>query len=242
VPYYSQYGWDEKKTRFNLERLKPVPGLTYSAFDPASIMNYSFPAWMFVQTAGQNCEIRESYEPSPTDLLNYAVLYPGRQPAQAPISAVAPPPASPQEQEQQAREVQEAQQQQDRAVAERAVRAMAALQLLLPDEGQRRQAAELIARNGQQQFGELRIDQQGNKVSVGSITQSTAGPCSSAIAGVGGSLALNNNCTTTNNTIGTQSNTTVQGGQTINNVAGGQLINNGTLNNQGGMSFGPQTR
>jgi hypothetical protein len=231
LPYYrSRYGWDEGKTRFNLGKLVPTPGLQATPFDSASIMNYAFPAWMFVQMAGQTCEIKENYEPSQTDLRSYSALYPGR--SQAPVTAQVP--ASSQE----AREVRTAQEQQDQAVAVRAANAVAELKKLLSDEGQQRQAVELITRIAQQQFPNFKMDLQNNRVNVGNITQRTDGDCSPVIAGVGGNVTINSNCATHNSTTGTQNN--VQGTQ--NNVQGNQINNSGTINNEGGINFGVQPK
>jgi hypothetical protein len=245
VPYYQrQYGWDEPKIKFNLGRLAPIPGLQTTAFDPASIMNYTFPAWMFMQTGGgQTCEIKDNYEPSRTDLSSYAMLYPGRAPAQVPSAAAASQPQEPQ-----AQELRAAQEQQDRAVAERVARAVAALEKLLADGGQRQQIVELIGNIAQGQFRNFTMDLQKNSVTVGNITQSTAGACSPAVAGVGGNVNINANCTTNNSTIGTQNNVTgtqnnVQGSQFNNPNNVNQFNNNGTVNNQGGVNFGaPQSR
>ena len=263
VPYYqSQYGWDEQMTKFNLGRLTPVRGLEASPYDPDSVMNYGFPAWVFVQTAGQpTCEVRESYEPSRTDLANYALLYPGGQPA--PASAGAP--TTPNEQQ-----VRQAQQQQDQQLAARAARALEALQLLLPNEDQRRQAADLLGATAQGQFPNFRVNVQDRSVRVGGnqaiarevrggnlvagnqavganqiiidgVVVNTAAPCSPVSIGVGGNVSNNINCAT--NTInGTQNN--VQGNQinNHNNVQGFQMNNSGTFNNQGGINLNTPSR
>ncbi|WLC16288.1 hypothetical protein [Bradyrhizobium diazoefficiens] len=223
IPYYqSHYGWGEQKTKFNLGKLAPTPGIQATQFDPDSIMNYGFPAWMFVQGA-EVCEIKENYEPSQTDLNSYAALYPGRLRAIASAEAPTSAPASPQD----AHEQEAAQEQQARVLAMRAARAVAELQKLLPDDGQRRLAAELVGRIAKQQFPNFTIDLQNNSVNVGNVTQKTDGSCSSAIAGVSGNVTITSNCTTTNSTVGTQ-----------NNVQGNQINNTGTFNNQGGINSG----
>lgn len=230
IPYYqSHYGWGEQKTKFNLGKLAPTPGIQATQFDPDSIMNYGFPAWMFVQGA-EVCEIKENYEPSQTDLSSYAALYPGRLRAIAAADAPTLAPGSPQD----AVEQQAAQEQQTRALAMRAARAVAELRNLLPDDGQRRLAAELIGRIAQQQFPNFTIDSQNNSVNVGNVIQRTDGACSSAITGVSGNVTIKSDCTTTNSAIGTQNN--VQGTQS--NVQGNQINNTGTFNNQGGINSG----
>lgn len=234
LPYYqNHYGWGEQMTRFNLGRLAPTPGIQATQFDPDSIMNYAFPAWMFVQT-GQICEIKENYEPSQTDLSTYAVLYPGRPRTIVSAEVTTSAPASPQVTEEQ----QKAQEQQTRALALRAARAVAELQQLFPDEKQRGIAAQLIGKIAQQQFPDFTMDLQNNTVNVGNVTQRTDEACSPAIAGVGGNVTINSNCTTSKSTVGTQNN--VQGTQT--NVQGNQINNTGTFNNQGGINSGAPSR
>jgi len=186
VPYYQkQYGWDETKVRFNLGKLSPIPGLQATEFDPHSIMNYTFPPWMFKPIPGKPpCEIKGNYDPSQTDLSTYAKLYPGKPPAQAPVAAASAP----------LQQLQAAQEQQDRVLAERAARAVTALEKLFPDRSQQQQIAELISSIAQRQFLNFKIDLQSNNVTVGNAIVSTAAPCNSVIIGAGGDVKNTVNC------------------------------------------------
>jgi hypothetical protein len=76
--------------------------------------------------------------------------------------------------------------------------------------------------------GQGQNDQAIRIAQVGNATQRTDGPCSPAIAGVGGNVTVNSNCKTTNSTIGTQNNVT----GTQNNVQGNQI------NAPGGVAVG----
>lgn len=72
--------WERPTVDANLRRLPPSSAFETSAFDPKSVMKYSFPDWMFLNPLTSQCRGPENLDISSLDREGVARLYP-RNPA-----------------------------------------------------------------------------------------------------------------------------------------------------------------
>jgi hypothetical protein len=68
--------WKQSQIDFNLRQLPATTDFRYTAFDPKSIMMYSFPDWMFVSGAQSSCYTPENTTLSAVDLQVVSLTYP----------------------------------------------------------------------------------------------------------------------------------------------------------------------
>jgi hypothetical protein len=68
--------WPRAQIDANLRQLPATVDIRYTAFDPKSVMMYSFAGWMFVNGAQSPCYTAENLTPSAVDLNTAAAAYP----------------------------------------------------------------------------------------------------------------------------------------------------------------------